>query len=168
MSTMWSIQKARYELIFDPQTIENYTKVEVYDYTGNQPPILYFSPTDSKCNTNREQLAKGGEMWIKKLQFKDGHFYLVVECSDGNKCDYSLRFSSYNSVVFDSMRVFNYYVGLHNLDMTFQFQNNNQNNPDEQYITLKEKLKGRNYRQLRLATRLFLHRHSNFCFWLRI
>ena len=117
-------KKARYELIFDSQELENikYIKVTVQSSTGEQTPVLYFSPTDSKCIENRVQLAKGGEMWIKKEQFQKKHFYFVVECPQ-NGCNYVLTFSDSDMVVFESMGIFNYFVYLNNAEMVFKFKN---------------------------------------------
>ena len=137
-------KKKKYELIFNSQKltnyalkaddIPNYIKVKVSNYKGNQPPILYFSPTDSKCIDNRQQLAKGGEMWIKKEQFEGEHFYILVECLDDNECDYTLTFSGNDTVVSDSMGFFNYFVSVNNTDMVFKFINDRNSNGER--ITL--------------------------------
>jgi hypothetical protein len=139
-------KKARYELIFDTnilannfvesENIPNYIKVKLSNYNGNQPPVLYFSPTDSKCIDNRQQLAKGGEMWVKKEQFQDEHFYLLVECPDENKCGYTLTFSGSDSVFFGSMGLYSYHVNFNNLVMVFKFKNDRES--DGEHITLYE------------------------------
>ena len=130
-------KKERYELLFAPNIVlkdlKNYIKITVNNYKGDKPPVLYFSPTDSKCIENRAQLAKGGEMWISKQQFSD-HFYFLVECLDANECSYTLTFSEDDTVVFDSTRIFSYYVNSFNTNMVFKFKN--EHNSDGDYITL--------------------------------
>ena len=120
-------KKARYELTFGSQTLNNYIKVAVSNYKDNQIPVLYFSGTDSKCIENRYQLAKGGEMWIKREQFQNAHFYLVVECPQIN-CNYDLTFSESDTVIFESLRVFNYFVHSDNTEMVFKFKNELESN----------------------------------------
>ena len=69
-------------------------------------------------------------MWVKKEQFQDEHFYVIVECLNEDKCDYDLAFTGSDSVVFDSMGTFSYYVSLKNTDMIFKFKNEHQPNGD--------------------------------------
>jgi len=130
-------KKQRYELVFRTGTLDNvknYIKVIVHNDKGIQPPVLYFSPTDSKCIQNRVQLAKGGEMWIKKEQFHNENFYFLVECIKENECDYTLTFSDHDTVEFGSARIFSYYVSFYNQNMVFKFKNDRNSNED--HITL--------------------------------
>ena len=75
----------RFKLNFDSQSIPEYINVKIININKViEHPILCFSPTDSHCNENREQLGKEGEMWIKKEQFIKENFYFTVECIDEN------------------------------------------------------------------------------------
>ena len=135
-------KKQRYELTFNSinkaNNIPNYIKVKAYIEEGTKAPILYFSPIDSNCTNQRVQLAKGGtisnEMWIKREQFEQVQLYVLVECLEENNCNYKLRFSGHDTVVFDSLRFFNYFIDLGNTDMIFTFKNVHNSNGDN--ITL--------------------------------
>ena len=86
--------------------------------------ILSFSSTDPECMTGREQLAqsyKGSpEMWLKKEQFTNKLFYLVVQCPDISiKCNYELKMESAEFILLNRNTQLSYYVSKKNEVMTF-------------------------------------------------
>ena len=126
-----ALKKQHYQLNFENKDkLPNYIKVEAVHKEGkNNSPLLYFSSTDSKGIKNRTQLSYGGsnktEMWIKKDQLESNKFYLAVECYEEKNCGYQLNFTGDNEVVFEEMRVFNYYVSEQNKKMIFKFRSKN-------------------------------------------
>ena len=86
--------------------------------------ILSFSSTDPECMTGREQLSqsyKGSpEMWLKKEQYSNKIFYLVVQCPDSTKkCNYELKMESGEFVLLNRNTQISYYTNSKNEKMTF-------------------------------------------------
>ena len=137
-----ALKVQKYELTFGQSLkgklqsteLPNYIKVEVTPKEGINSPILYFSPTDENGNDDRIQLSKGNsisnEMWIKREQFQGNNFYVNVQCEDENNCGYTLTFSGKESVIFETMKTYNYYVSDFNTDMTFKFRNEFESSKD--------------------------------------
>ena len=86
--------------------------------------ILSFSSTDPDCMTGREQLSqsyKGSpEMWLKKEQYSNKIFYLVVQCPDSTKkCNYELKMESAEFILLNRNTQISYYTNSKNEKMTF-------------------------------------------------
>ena len=121
----------KYELTFSNQgTIPNYIEVAVLNKKEGEPsPILSFSPKDQNAKESRLQLSKTpfttNTLWIKKEQFQNLHFYVGVECqgTNGTQCGYTLMFSGYTEITFESMSSYKYYVSQNNTEMIFKFKN---------------------------------------------
>ena len=121
----------KYELTFSNQgTIPNYIEVAVLNKKEGEPsPILSFSPKDQNAKESRLQLSKTpfttNTLWIKKEQFQNLKFYVGVECQGSNQtqCGYTLMFSGYKEITFESMSSYKYYVSQNNTEMIFKFKN---------------------------------------------
>ena len=90
---------------------------------GNNP-ILSFSSTDPECMTGREQISQAyrgsAQMWLKKEQFNDNLFYLVVQCPNSSKkCNYELKFESAEYILLNRNSQISYYTTKKNEVMTF-------------------------------------------------
>ena len=86
--------------------------------------ILSFSSTDPECMTGREQLAQSfrgaPEMWIKKEQYSNKVFYLVVQCPDSTtRCNYQLKMESAEYVLLNRNAQISYYTNKKNEVMIF-------------------------------------------------
>ena len=86
--------------------------------------ILSFSSTDPECMTGREQLSQSyrgpPEMWIKKEQYSNKVFYLVVQCQDlDKKCNYELKMESADYILLNRNTQISYYTTKKNEVMTF-------------------------------------------------
>ena len=93
------------------------------DNLGNNE-ILSFSSSDPECLIGREQLSqsyKGSpEMWLKKEQYSNKLFYLVVQCPDSTKkCNYELKMESAEFVLLNRNTQISYYTTQKNEKMTF-------------------------------------------------
>ena len=83
-------------------SIPNYIKISV-SLDEKYIPLIYSSLTDENCKTDRFQLTKSGEMWIKKEQINNDYFYFVIECYEGTQCSYSFQISGTTEIIFDSI-----------------------------------------------------------------
>ena len=112
----------KYKLQLKAVSIPNYIKISV-SLDEKYIPLIYSSLTDENCKTDRFQLAKYGEMWIKKEQINNDYFYFVIECYEGTQCSYSFQISGTTEIIFDSMTTYSYYVNEKNTEMVFKFRN---------------------------------------------
>ena len=74
-------------------------------------------------------------MWIKKDQFKNDHFYVVVECLTEAECAYNLRFSGHSVSTFEAMTSYKYYVSQSNTQMIFRFKNSEKEADENSIVT---------------------------------
>ena len=124
-------QIQRFRLDFeDGKKILYYMKVEI-TVVGDYPtPLLCFSPTDSNCNENREQIVKNPNgksalMWLKREQFEkdEQELYIKVVCQKEG-AGYILRFSEDQSARFQPNFVYSFYIGNNNREMRFEIDGN--------------------------------------------
>ena len=121
----------RFRLDFQTgKSISYYMKVEVIVVGDYPTPLLCFSPTDSNCNDNREQIVKNPNgkstfIWLKREQFEkdDQELYIQVICEKEGAA-YILRFSGEQSPQFEPNFVYSYYVGTNNKEMRFEINGN--------------------------------------------
>ena len=86
--------------------------------------ILSFSSSEPDCLTGREQLSQSyrgsPEMWLKKEQYSNKIFYLVVQCPDATKnCNYELKMESAEFILLNRNTQISYYTTKKNEMMTF-------------------------------------------------
>ena len=119
-----------YRIIYDKKNkIPNYIKVETVS-KGNKNQIIYFSPTNEDCKTNRKQIGQSGRsekahLWIKKEQLENRDtFYISVQCQEGRTCSYDIEFTGYEfPQIRSAIFVHNYYVSKENQVMSFRINN---------------------------------------------
>ena len=128
----------KYQLTFSHENHTNYIKIEAISTKGANSPILTFSSKDENAKESRLQLSKSlfinNTMWIKKEQFEEEKFYVAVECHKETECGYTLKFSGHDSVTFEKMTSYKYYVSQNNTQMHFKFKNENKG--QENLVTL--------------------------------
>jgi len=107
-----------------------YMKVEVTVVGDFPTPLLCFSPTDSNCNENREQIVKNPNgktnlMWLKREQFinDDQELYIQVIC-EKEGAGYILKFAEDQAAMYEPNFVYSYYVGIYNKEMRFEIKGN--------------------------------------------
>ena len=122
--------KQQYEVVIK-ETSPSYihltlTSKDISDNSENigNNGILSFSSTDPECMTGREQLAQSykgpPEMWLKKEQYSNKLFYLVVLCPDASiKCNYELKMESAEYILLNRNTQISYYTNSKNEVMTF-------------------------------------------------
>ena len=99
------------------------TDISDIENLGNNQ-ILSFSSNDPEGMTGREQLAQSfrgdPEMWLKKEQYSNKVFYLVVQCPDSSiKCNYQLKMESAEYILLNRNKQISYYTNKKNEVMTF-------------------------------------------------
>ena len=128
----------KYHLAFPGGSYPNYIKIEATSKKGIYSPILTFSIKDENAKESRLQLSKSlfinNTMWIKKEQFQNGNLYVAVECLNETECGYNLTFSGHDSITFEKMTSYKYYVSQDNTQMVFRFKNENEG--QENLVTL--------------------------------
>ena len=124
-----AFKKQKFLLLFkESEKNPNYIKVETIS-KNNSNQILYFSTTDPEGNENRdqisfEQISNTSYMWIKKEQYQNSKFYLIVECRE-ESCDYDLNIYGLEIIEINDINFeFSYYVGNNNKEMKFRIKNN--------------------------------------------
>ena len=123
-------QKQQYEVIIKDAS-PSYIHITLTSKDISEDPenlgnneILSFSSTDPECMTGREQLSqsyKGSpEMWLKKEQYSNKLFYLVIQCPDSTKkCNYELKMESGDFVLLNRNTQISYYINTKNEKMIF-------------------------------------------------
>ena len=131
MEESFQIQRFRVDFT-EGKVIPYYIKIELTVSGNFNTPILCFSPTDSNCKDNIEQIVKNPNgnsvlMWIKREQFEkeDQELYINVHSqSAGN--NYILKISGDQAAQYGPNFVYSYLIGSSNKEMMFEVKGNGQ------------------------------------------
>ena len=131
-------KEQNYELVFDKQNqIPKYIKVIIIPNDNISTPLLCFSSNDSDCFFERENIVKRtdgkpAKLYVKKEQFEDKHFYILVTCEE-EECSYTLKFEGEEFASININETYSYLVTNNNKEMVFKI---NEKVENDSYLTL--------------------------------